>query len=129
MKTIILIATAFLFIGCTQATKGYISYQGKFCECANDSSSITLFLNKNNSYECKCNNKIITSTPKRIVPIVKQTKIRKYTFDKPSWINIAPIKKCETTITNVYKDGEVRCKGKILEPSQKTRIVRINKKS
>jgi len=118
MKTLILIAVSFLIIGCTQATKGYISYKGKFCECDNDTKSITLFLNKNNSYECKCNDK-------RVDYIKNKNPIKKY---KP--LKITKRKDgCETTITEIYTSkasGTITiCKGKILKPGQESKIIEV----
>jgi len=116
-----------LFQGCIYKGKyNYVSYKYATCVSKHD-VGIKL---QNGIYKCvyRKNNKIVYQKPKKVVRVVKKKIVnRKYTFKNPSWLNTASITKCETTITTVYKDGAIRCKGKILEVGQVSIIKRINK--
>lgn len=104
-----------LILGCQQPSYNTVSYKYATCK---DTNNVGVRL-IDGVYKCfyKEGDKVVYSKPKVV------HKKPKHDFKNPSWINTAPIQKCETTITNVYKDGAVRCRGKILEAGQKTRIV------
>lgn len=106
-----------LLAGCfAPITKNTITYQGLECSC---NGNVKLILNGSKGYECICSDKPIIKKPikKRFIAIKKQ-KIK--------------LDECPTTITEIFNSKEFKkplvvCKGKLLEPNQKTRIVRINK--
>lgn len=124
MKTLIPLIILIAFTGCKQRNLNYVSY--KYAECESV-GNVGIRLDADGVHRCikpkHQVKQIFRTVPKKIKP-AKQIK---HSFKNPSWLNIAPIKKCDTTITNVYKDGAVRCKGKILEVGQNTRIIRIHK--
>lgn len=100
MKYLILISLL-IFTGCE--LKQGVTYQGLNCK-----TGIKL---SGGAYRC------INVNPRVVHKSIK------HDFKNPSWLNTEPIQKCETTITNIYKDGSVRCKGKILEDGKVSRVV------
>lgn len=115
MYKYIAVLSIILFSGCGYDTSlNRVSFKG--LTCLND-GDISIVYKKGN-YQC------IRGKKKYIKP--RKIKIvKKHSFLNPSWLNVEPIKNCDTTVTQHYyaKNGKVTttCKGKILEPGQKTR--------
>mgnify|MGYP003661208440 CR=1 FL=1 len=118
IKLISTIAILILLTGCTPSKLNYVSYG--YAECMGK-GNVGVKLVKG-VYRC-INSKHQVKKTYRTVPKVK--KVTKYTFKNPSWLNTAPITKCETTVTTIYKDGSVRCKGKILPKGGVSKIIKV----
>ncbi len=117
IKLISTIAILITLTGCKEVKLNTVSHLYAKCE---SSGNVGIKLDKDGVYRC-INSKHQVKQIFRTVPKAKKT-IRK--SKKVS-------NKCETTITEIFTSkasGSITlCKGKLLEPGQKTRIIRVNK--
>ena len=121
IKTLITLSILILFTGCIPQSKyNYVSYKYATCKSTHD-VGIKL---QNGIYKCvyRKNNKIVYQKPKKTVKAIKKQIIKEKVISSG----------CETSITQIYtsrSSGKITtCRGNILEPGQKTRIVHVKGK-
>lgn len=117
IKYILPLAIIITLQGCKQSKLNRVSYMYQACE---GKDNVGIKLDSDGVYRC-INSKHQVNQIFRTVPKAKKT------IKKSKKVS----NKCETTITEIFTSkasGSITlCKGKLLEPGQKTRIIRVNK--